>query len=54
MAEIVVVPDPTLLAKPLDPAVLLIDATVPAEDAHVTLEVMFEVLPSVRVPVAVN
>ena len=49
-AEIVDVPGPTMVAKP----VLLIVATVGTEDDHVAVVVRFCVVPSEKCPVAVN
>lgn len=49
-AEIIVLPTPRTVANPL----LLIDATLEAEETQVTLDVMFWVLPSLYLPVAVN
>jgi hypothetical protein len=46
LAWIVVDPDPTLVAKPFDPAVLLIVATFVAVELHVTEVVMVAELPS--------
>ena len=46
VAEIVAWPVPTLVTRPLLPAVLLTVATVGALDAQVTVPVMFCVLPS--------
>src|SRR5258708_7335702 len=54
IAVMVVWPVLTLVASPLVPAVLLIVATAKAFDVHVTVPVMFCVLPSVYDPVAVN
>jgi hypothetical protein len=54
IAEILVVPEPTLAASPRDPDVLLIVAAVADEEAHVADVVMFAVDPSVYSPVAVN
>jgi hypothetical protein len=53
-AVIFAVPTPTLLATPCIPAALLIVAVVGVSELHVTVLVMFCVLPSVNVPVAVN
>jgi hypothetical protein len=53
-AEIVVVPTPELVAKPLEPVLLLITATVAVEEVHVTDDVRSCVLPLVYEPVAVN
>src|SRR5262245_13333501 len=50
VAEIVVVPDATAVARP-EP---LIVATAELDDAHVTCDVTFCMLPSEYVPVAVN
>jgi hypothetical protein len=46
LAWIVVDPDPTLVAKPFDPAALLIVATFWADELHVTEVVMVAELPS--------
>jgi hypothetical protein len=54
VAVIFAVPVPTLLATPCVPAALLIVATVGVSELHVTVLVMFCVLPSVNIPVAVN
>ena len=54
VAVMVVDPTPALVAKPLLPGALLIVATVAADELHCTVVVMFWVLPSVKVPVAVN
>lgn len=54
VAVIVAVPSPTLLPKPCVGAALLIVATVAVSEPHCTVLVMFCVLPSVYVPVAVN
>jgi hypothetical protein len=54
VAVIVVVPTPALVAKPLLPGVLLIVATVADDELHCTVVVISWVLPSVKVPVAVN
>lgn len=53
-APIEVVPTPTAVASPLEPAALLIEAIVVSVDAHVTDAVRFCVELSVYVPVAVN
>jgi len=54
VALIVVEPEPTLVASPFEPAVLLIVATPVADELQVTVVVMFCVLLSEYVPVAVN
>lgn len=54
VAVMVVCPVPTLVASPFIPAALLIVATAKVFDVHVTVPVMFCVLPSVYDPVAVN
>ena len=54
VALIVVEPEPTLVARPFEPAVLLIVATPVADELQVTVVVMFCVLLSEYVPVAVN
>jgi hypothetical protein len=54
VAPIVVEPVPRLVASPLLPVVLLIVATPVAEELHVTDVVKFWVVPSLKVPVAVN
>src|SRR5690348_470826 len=54
VAATVVVPIPTLVARPCDPAVLLTLATLGLLETHCTVVVMFWVEPSVNVPVAVN
>ena len=54
VALIVVVPVATAVARPWVPLVLLIVATPVLVDAHVAAVVRFWVLPSVKVPVAVN
>ena len=54
VAVMVAVPSPTLLAKPCVGAALLIVATAAVSELHCTVPVMFCVLPSVYVPVAVN
>jgi hypothetical protein len=54
IAEILVVPEPALVASPIDPGVLPTAATVGDEEAHVTNVVMLAVDPSVYSPVAVN
>ena len=46
VAEIVVWPWPTPVAKPCEPAALLMVATPPADEAHVTCVVRFCVVPS--------
>jgi len=53
-ASMVVEPEPTLVARPFEPVVLLIVATVVTDEVHVTEVVMFCVLLSEYVPVAVN
>ena len=50
VARMVVDPVPTAVARP---AVLIV-ATVPAEELHVAVLVRFCVVPSLKVPVAVN
>ena len=52
--EILVFPEPALVASPCNPEVLLIVATVADEEAQVAVVVMFEVVPSMYSPVAVN
>lgn len=54
VAVIVAVPSPTLLPKPCVGAALPIVATVAVSELHCTVLVIFCVLPSVYVPVAVN
>jgi len=54
VAVIVVAPDESAAAIPALPGSLLIVAIVVAEELQTTLDVMFCVLPSVKVPVAVN
>ena len=54
VAEIVVFPDPAVVASPMLPAVLLITATVFSEDTQFTIAVMSVLVPSLYVPVAVN
>jgi hypothetical protein len=54
VAVIFAVPWPTLLATPCVPVASLIVAVVGVSELHCTLAVMFCVLPSVKVPVAVN
>jgi hypothetical protein len=54
VAVIVDVPAPTLVASPWLPAALLIVATFGVPEVQVTEVVMFWVLPSEYVPVAVN
>jgi hypothetical protein len=54
VAVIVAVPSPTLLANPCVGAALLIVAAAGVSELHCTVSVMFCVLPSVYVPVAVN
>jgi glycerol-3-phosphate O-acyltransferase len=54
VAVIVAEPTPELVASPFDPVLLLMTATSADELVHVTLVVMFFVLPSVYVPVAAN
>src|SRR5580765_4337287 len=54
VALIVVVPAATPVARPWVPLVLLIVATPVSDEAHVTDVVRFWVLPSLKVPVAVN
>lgn len=54
VAEIVLCPAATAVAKPLVGAVLLIVAIEVSDDDQSTLEVRFFVLLSVKVPVAVN
>ena len=46
LVAIVVVPAPTPVAMPLEPALLLITATPICDELHVTAAVMFWVLPS--------
>lgn len=46
-AEILVVPEATPVARPCDPGALPIVATIADEDAHVAIDVMFAVVPSV-------
>jgi hypothetical protein len=53
-AEIVAVPGPMLLTKPCVGAALLMVATAGVVELHCTVLVMFCVLPSEKVPVAVN
>jgi hypothetical protein len=54
VAVIVAVPCPTVVANPVVAPVLLIVAVVGVSEVHCTVAVMFCVLPSVYVPVAVN
>jgi len=54
VAVIVAVPCPTLVANPMVAPVLLMVAVVGVSELHCTTEVRFCVLPSVKVPVAVN
>lgn len=54
LASIIVEPVPTAAASPLDPALLLIVATVEDEELHVTEVVKSWVLLSEYVPVALN
>src|SRR6185503_14025557 len=54
VALMLVVPVATPVARPWLPLVLLIVATPMIDDAHVTDVVRFWVLPSLKVPVAVN
>ncbi len=54
VAVIVAAPSPTLLANPCVGAALLIVAAAGVSELHCTVSVMFCVLPSVYVPVAVN
>jgi hypothetical protein len=54
VAVIVVEPSATDVASPLEPAVLLIVAKDPVEELHVTDSVIFCVVLSEYVPVAVN
>jgi len=54
VAVIVAVPSPTLVASPVVCPAMLIVATVGVSELHCTVPVMFCVLPSVYVPVAVN
>src|SRR6185369_1385086 len=54
VALMVVVPVATPVARPWLPLVLLIVATPVSDDAHVTEVVRSWVLPSLKVPVAVN
>jgi hypothetical protein len=54
VAVIADVPIPMLVARPWFPPKLLIVATVSVPEVHVTKFVMFCVLPSEYVPVAVN
>ena len=54
VALMLVVPVATPVARPWLPLVLLIVATPVIDDAHVTDVVRFWVLPSLKVPVAVN
>ena len=53
-AVMVVVPNPTVFAKPFEPAALLMLATLAFEEAQVTCAVRFSVELSERIPVAVN
>jgi hypothetical protein len=53
-AVMLVVPGPTPVAKPSNGYALLTVATDGVAEAHVTLEVRFCVLRSMKVPVAVN
>jgi len=53
-ALIVVVPANNDVASPLEPAALLIVATVGVKDVQVTVEVKIFVVPSVYVPLAIN
>ena len=54
VAVIVVEPTATDVASPLEPAALLIVATDPAEELHVTTNVISCVVASEKVPVAIN
>jgi hypothetical protein len=54
VAETFAVPVSMLVATPCVPAALLIVATAGVSELHTTVPVMFCVLPSVNVPVAVN
>ena len=54
VAVMVVVPTPTLVARPSVPVAPLMVAMPVADELHVTVPVRFCVLPSVNVPVAVN
>lgn len=54
LAVIVVGPTPTDVARPWEPGALEIKATRPTEELHVTNVVMFCVVPSESIPVAVN
>jgi hypothetical protein len=54
IAVIVVEPTVSAVASPLEPAALLIVATGKDEELHVTNDVIFSVVKSEKVPVAVN
>jgi len=54
VAEIVAEPAPAEVARPLEPAALLIEATETGEELHVAAEVISCVLLSEKVPLAVN
>ncbi len=54
VAEMLAVPCNTVVASPMVEPALLIVATVGVSELHCTVVVMFCVLPSVNVPVAVN
>lgn len=54
VAEIVLEPAAAEVARPTEPAALLIVATEPGEELHVTAEVISCVVLSEKVPVALN